>query len=302
MNKYMKILVFLGILWIVSYGIAGFLQEDGSSTSTNKIAIIPIQGAITMNGASNVLQSSTSAKTIIENIKTANENDNVKGIVLDINSPGGTVLASKHIADAVKEVDKPVVAYISEFGTSGAYWAASQADLIVSDELSFVGSIGVLGSYLEFSGFLDTYNISYNRLVTGEYKDINSPLKKLSEEEEALIQERLDAIHNYFVEDVANGRDMHVEDIDALANGLFYLGMEGVNIGLIDELGNKEYAINRTEELAGIDNGEIDEYLEKEGWLSSILTEYTTYSSYYIGQGIGSVLLAKSSEEIEIRV
>jgi protease IV len=303
MNKYIKILIFLGILWVASYGLAELLQTQGASiSSSDTIAIIPIQGAITLNGGTSLLQTTTSAVSIVKKIEQANNDPNVKGIVLEINSPGGTVLASKQIANAVKSVNKPVVAVITEFGTSGAYWAASQADLIIADELSIVGSIGVIGSYLEFSGLLDSYNVSYQRLITGKYKDISSPLKQMTPEEEVLIQERLNSIHNYFVQDVAFGRNMSITEIELLATGIFYLGIDSMENGLIDELGDKNYGINRTRELAGIQNGKVDEYSEKNSLLSSLIKDYTAYSSFYIGQGIAAFLSTEASQNIEFRV
>tara|TARA_Y100000310_G_scaffold345827_1_gene470707 strand:- start:12232 stop:13143 length:912 start_codon:yes stop_codon:yes gene_type:complete len=303
MNRLFKVLLFLGFLWVLSFGIASLMTSDNSiKVSRDTIAVIPIEGVITLNGGSSFLSSSLSAIDTVNKIKDANSNENVKGIVLEINSPGGTVMGSKKIADALKEVEKPTVAVISEYGTSGAYWAASQADLIVADELSIVGSIGVIGSYLDFSGFLDDHNVTYQRLVTGTYKDISSPYKELTEEESDLIQERLEGIHDYFVKDVAEGRAMEISEVEALAEGLFYLGMNSVDIGLVDELGDREDAIAFAEELAGISDGTISEYIEEESWFDSIFNSYGAYSSFYIGQGIGTALVAGDAEDLSIRV
>ncbi|MDP3918975.1 MAG: signal peptide peptidase SppA [Nanoarchaeota archaeon] len=301
MNRLFKVLIFLGFIWLLSYVIAGlFLGNNGISTSGDTIAVIPIEGMITLDGGNNLLSTTTSGKDIVKKINEANEDPKVKGIVLEINSPGGTVLGSKIVADKLKEIEKPTVSVITESGTSGAYWIASQTDLIIADELSIVGSIGVLGSYLEFSGLLNDYNVSYQRLVTGEFKDISSPLKPMTKEEEILIQARLQMIHEYFVEDVAKGRGMETQDIADLADGLFYLGMESVDLGLIDEIGNKEYAINRTKQLAGISDGHISEYTEEKSFFATI-KDYTAFSSFHIGQGIGSVLISTESSGFEIR-
>ena len=301
MNRLFKVLIFLGFIWLLSYVIAGlFLGNNGISTSGDTIAVIPIEGMITLDGGNNLLSTTTSGKDIVKKINEANEDPKVKGIVLEINSPGGTVLGSKIVADKLKEIEKPTVSVITESGTSGAYWIASQTDLIIADELSIVGSIGVLGSYLEFSGLLNDYNVSYQRLVTGEFKDISSPLKPLTKEEEILIQARLQMIHKYFVEDVAKGRGMETQDIADLADGLFYLGMESVDLGLIDEIGNKEYAINRTKQLAGISDGHISEYTEEKSFFAT-RKDYTAFSSFHIGQGIGSVLISTESSGFKIR-
>ena len=294
MNRLFKILIFIGILWILSYGISYLIIDDTSITSSDQIAVIPIQGMITLDGGSSLLSSTTSGSNIVEKIESANENDNVKAIILEINSPGGTVMGSKVVADAIKNTNKPVVAYISEYGTSGAYWIASQADLIISDELSIVGSISVVGSYLEFSGLLEDYNITYQRLVTGQYKDIGNPYKELTSEEEAQIQERLDSIHKFFIAEVAEGRSMSSEEIEKLSDGLFYLGLDAVNNGLVDEIGSKDYAINRTKALANLTNADLEEYTEESSFFDS-LKEFTASASFFMGQGLGTTLFTSES-------
>lgn len=275
--------------------------EDGYSPGS-EIVVIPVEGMLTLKGSGSLFSSSTSGEALVEKIEAANEDASVKGIVLEINSPGGTVMGSKVVVDALKKVDKPVVAVITESGTSGAYWVASQADSIVADELSIVGSIGVLGSYLEFGGLLEDYNVSYQRLVTGEYKDISSPYRELSAEEEALVMERLQGIHDYFVADVAQGRGMEVEEVAALANGLFYLGQDSVENGLVDFIGNKEYAIALAKEMAGITNGDVSEYEEEESFFEQMTKDYLAYSSFYIGKGIGAMLFSVESSGVEIQV
>ena len=302
MNKYFKIMLFLIFLWFASYFVSFlFFNDTGIAVSEEHIVVIPVDGMITLYGESSLLSSSTSAEEIVAEIGAANEDASVKGIVLEINSPGGTVMGSKVIADALKKVDKPVVAVITEYGTSGAYWVASQTDYIVADQLSIVGSIGVLGSYLDFSGLLNDYNVTYQRLVTGEYKDISTPYRAMTLEEEALILERLQGIHEYFVEDVAEGRGLDVEDVSALADGLFYLGQDGVKNGLVDYIGDKDYAIALVEELAGISDGYVSEYEKEETFFESI-SKYLSYTSFYIGQGIGSVLFSVDHSVLDIHV
>lgn len=261
MNKLFKLLIFLVILWALSSISAMILDKtDALEHSEGKIVVIPVQGALSLDGDSSFLTMTSAATRIIEQIEEANNDPTVKGIVLYINSPGGTVMGSKKLADAVKKTKKPVVAVISEYGTSGAYWVASQSDYIFADALSMVGSIGVMGSYLEFSGLLQEFNVSYQRLITGQYKDILSPYKSLTSEEEAVMMDRLQAIHNYMVKEIANGRGMSEEDVQNLSNGLFYLGMDAVNLKLVDQIGDKEDAIKKAKELAGMENGKVKEY------------------------------------------
>ena len=302
MNKFFRIFLFVLILWGLSYVVAMlFFSSEGSTLSGDYIAVIPIEGMITLDGGDSLLSSSTSGEAIAKQVQEASDDASIKGIVLEINSPGGTVMGSKIVADAVKKVDKPIVAVITESGTSGAYWIASQADYIVADQLSLVGSIGVLGSYLEYGGLLEDYNVSYERLVTAEYKDIGTPYREMNPEEKALMLDRLDEIHAYFVQEVAMGRHMQVEDVHALANGLFYLGEDGVKNGLVDSIGDKEYAINLTKELAGVSDGSVSVYSQDESLFGGIVSKYLSYSSYYIGVGIGKVLFSAQMPELNIR-
>lgn len=302
MHKFLKIFLFLVVLWGASYGASFFLFSNEGYVIGSEIVVIPVEGMLTMKGGGSLFSSSTSGEAIAARIKEAEENPSVKGIVLEINSPGGTVMGSKIIVDALKQVDKPVVAVITESGTSGAYWVASQADYIVADELSIVGSIGVLGSYLEFGGLLKGYNVTYQRLVIGDYKDISTPYREMTDEEEALVLERLQVIQDYFVADVAAGREMSVEEVSVLANGLFYLGKDSVENGLVDSLGNKDYAIGLTKEMAGITDGDVSEYEDEENFWQKLTKEYLAYSSYYIGVGIGNVLFTTEQSDFQIRV
>jgi len=224
---------------------------------TGNIAVIPITGTITAEGYS--YGSTVSATKTIEWIEDAEENDEIKAILLDINSPGGSAVGSDEIALAVRAAEKPVVAVIREIGTSGAYWIASAADKVYANRMSVTGSIGVLGSYLEFAKLLEDYNITYRRLVSGKYKDMGSPFKELTDEEELIFQMAIDTIHSYFIDAVAENRNIPVDRVREIATGRFVLGIEAVELGLVDELGTKQDAVA---------------YLEKELNITADLAEY----------------------------
>ena len=106
--------------------------------------------------------------------------------------------------------------------------------------MSITGSIGVSGSYLEISGLLERFNITYQNLTTGKYKDTMSPFRKLEEEEKEMILKKLKIIHNHFIEEVAKNRNLDKEEVERLANGMFYLGTEAKELKLVDALGSRE--------------------------------------------------------------
>jgi len=264
----------------------------------NKIAVIPIIGVISSgNGDGSLISGdSVSSSTIVSFIEEANKDNSVKGIILNINSPGGGVVASKEIVDAVKKTNKPVVALIRDIGASGGYWVASAADYIIADPLSVTGSIGVIGSYLEFSDLFSKYGVKYQRITTGVYKDLGSPYSNLTDMQRELLLGKLSKIHKYFIDDVNKNRK---KDLTRYANGLFYLGTEAKEYGLIDGLGGKEEAINVTMKLANISKYELVVY-RKETSIFDILSKIFSNFGFSVGEGIGSSFDAKSDSGIRL--
>src|SRR3989344_139732 len=153
-------------IWIVATIIAGSITELKQAVS-EKIVIIPITGplSISENDAGILEPRTATTENILDNIKKARSDSSVKAIIFEINSPGGTVVASKEIADAVKNLKKPNIALIREVGASGAYWVASASDKIVASPMSITGSIGVISSYSEFSKLFDKYGVTYQQLT-----------------------------------------------------------------------------------------------------------------------------------------
>jgi len=229
---------------------------------TGNIAVIPITGTIT---AGTDGYSGTSATKIVKWIQDAEENDGIKAIILDVNSGGGTAVGSDEIAAAVIAAKKPTVAVIREVGASGAYWISSAADKVYANRMSITGSIGVIGSYLEIDKLLNDYNITYRRLVAGRHKDMGSPFKEMTYEEESLIQGALNTIHDYFIEGVAENRNLSEEKVREIATGRFMIGKEALELGLVDELGSKTDAVA---------------YLEKELNITADLAEYSSKGSF----------------------
>jgi len=270
------------------------------SEKGNKIAVISIKGPITLGsgGASSGLfsQNGIDSGTIISFIETASKDESIGGIILNINSPGGTVVASKKIVDAIKKVDKPVVALIQEVGASGAYWAASAADVIVADPLSITGSIGVAGGYLEFSDLISDYGVEFQSLKSGEHKDLGNQFVDLTPEGKRILQNKLSIIHDYFIEDVNANRG---RDLTEYATGLFYLGLEAKEFGLIDELGGKDVAIEKVKELAGIEEHELVFFQSKRN-IFDLLSKLSSNVGFSIGQGIGQEFTTKNEFDIRL--
>lgn len=255
---------------------------------TGNVALIPIIGPIHISGYDLFGRAYISSDDIIKKIIKADQTPNIKAIVLEINSPGGSAVASEEVANTVKKTKKLTVAWIREIGTSGAYWIASSADYIIADRLSLTGSVGVLASYLEIAGLLQAHNITYRRLVAGKYKDIGSPFRELSPDEEELFKKQLNTIHNFFLNEVAKNRLLKEDAIKELSTGMFYLGSQALKLGLIDEIGGKEEVIQYIQKKLNI-TVKLVEYRKKRTLLD-LLSQMINEKFFYIGKGIGSSL------------
>ncbi|MBI2146626.1 signal peptide peptidase SppA [Candidatus Woesearchaeota archaeon] len=271
---------------------------DGSKTGN--VAIIPITGPITGDGSSSLGQSTTSSQGIVDFIQQANDNSNVKVIVLEINSPGGSAVASDEIASAVKKSEKPVIAVIREVGASGGYWIASATKHIIANRMSITGSIGVISSYLEFSGLMEKYGVNYERLVSGKYKDSGTPFKTLTEQERTLLQQKMDKIHTFFINEVAVNRNMDAAKVRELATGEFFLGVEALDVGLVDELGDMSTAEDYIQKTYGLESVETVRY-EKKAGLFDLLTGVFSDFSFQVGEGIGSSLRPQQNYPLLLR-
>ena len=285
----LKVLVGLVLLsLILSFAISLFMD----SGNAGNVAMIKVEGPI-MVSSDSPFSEQASSSDIIGFIEDADNNPAINAIIIDVNSPGGSAVASDEIASAIRKANKTTVSVIREVGASGGYWVASAADHVIANRMSVTGSIGVLGSYLEFSGFLDRYNVTYQRLVSGKYKDIGTPMKELTGEERSLIQDVLDEIHEDFILAVSENRNLNPEDVRKIADGMLFTGKRAKDLGLVDELGGIEEAklyLNRTLNITPL----IREY-EKEPTFMELLFQAISEQSFSVGQGIGAMLSEKKT-------
>ena len=266
------------------------IGKTESNFENGNVALIKLRGPIMLESAGDFFEESgTSSTDITKLVEKADKDTTIQAIIIDINSPGGGAVASKEIAQVLKKTNKTIIAVIREIGTSGAYWVATSSDLIIADPLAITGSIGVFSSYLEFSGLLKHYNVTYQRMVAGKYKDIGSPFRKLEEQEEKLLQKQLEAIHEYFIHDVAQNRKMEDSKLRELATGEFYLGMEAKELGLIDRLGGIEDAKAILESEYNVTAVKIVEYKQEPTFFELISSVFSS-GGYAVGKGIASEL------------
>lgn len=255
---------FLGlgiILGIVVIFIAVSLLYSGFNFG-NKIAVINLRGTITSTPS--LFIDSVTPDDIFSLIKAAEDDMTIRGVLIEINSPGGSVVASREIAYAVKDMKKPTLCWMGDIAASGAYWVASSCDYIMADPLSLTGSIGVTASYLEFSELFEKYGVTYEQITSGERKDIGSPFRNLTEEERGKLEYITGEIFEYFLNDIKNNRNLTETQVEEITSGDIFLGKDAVDLGLIDSVGTIQDAKDKTKVLVGIEQAEFVE-LKKKG-------------------------------------
>lgn len=294
MEKNTKMLIlslsgFFVVFVIIAVFIAS-LSFSGGLSFGNTVAVIPIQGQIAYAQSDLLGGEVVNPEVIKEQLKEADADSSVSAIVLDINSPGGTPVASEEITDAVKKCKKPVVAWISDTGASGAYLVASGADKIVASRSSWVGSIGVILDITNLSDLYKKLGIDKYSIKGGIYKDMGADYRNLTAEEKAMLQKMVDEEHDNFISMVAENRKLDKNYVKSIAEGQVFTGAQAKDLKLIDETGGKEQALDMAANMAGIgDSYEVVTMTSPESF-EDFLNTISSKIGYSIGKGIGSLI------------
>lgn len=237
------------------------------------IAIIPLKGEISNDGGGS-FGGPLTADEIVEMIDDAEKNSDVGAILMDIDSPGGEVIASKQIVYRIRDSKKPVYSYISSTGASGAYYVAASTSHIMADRDSITGSIGVISVVPNVEGLLEKIGVKMNVLKKGEHKDIGSPFKEMTESDRAIFQSVLTQIFENFKQDVFTFRSGKITraSLERIADGRILSGKQAYDTGLVDELVlTRAKAVSRAGELAGINDPHEVPYGVREFGFSDLL-------------------------------
>ncbi|HEY2256961.1 MAG TPA: S49 family peptidase [Variovorax sp.] len=225
---------FIALVWFAVTRAVPTSAKTGPHT-----AVIEIQGEIAAGR-------DASAEFVVESMKSAFEDDGAKGIVLLINSPGGSPVQAGIINDEIKRMrakyNKPIYAVVEESCASAAYYIAAATDKIYVDKASIVGSIGVLMDGFGFTGLMDKVGVERRLLTAGENKGFLDPFSPMTDAQKAFAQQMLEQIHMQFINVVKSGRgDRLKTDTPGLFSGLFWTGQQAIELGLADQLGNVDY-------------------------------------------------------------
>ena len=238
------------LLWVLLTGfllvvLVNVLSPDLDLSGEDRVALIRVEGVI------------LDAQQTVSDLKKFGESPTVKAIVLRIDSPGGGVVPSQEIHDAVKRVrntnNKAVVASMGSVAASGGYYIAAATDRIFANPGTLTGSIGVIMELANLEGLLKKIGVESVVVKSGRHKDIGSPFRKMNEDDRRILQSVMDDVHSQFIEAVAEGRSLDVGDVQRLADGRIFTGRQAKEAKLVDELGNLEDAIKLAAEMGGIE-------------------------------------------------
>jgi protease-4 len=222
-----------------------FSGDDGTEFAfSDRIQVVDIEGEL------------IDSRPFIEQLKRYEDSSSVKAILLNIDSPGGGVAVSQELYTEIRRLrekkDKTIVAYLSSTGASGAYYAACAADRIIANPGTVVGSIGVIAEWVNFAALLEWAKLKDVVFKTGEFKDTGSPTRDLTDNERKYFQGLIDDMYVQFVEAVASGRKLELQEVRSIADGRVFTGRDAKERKLIDEIGNFQDAVDLTAKLAGI--------------------------------------------------
>ena len=240
----------LGVIFFAVLYLATLVSGGRSSRplaplpGMDKVALVKIEGLL------------VNADHIVEEINDHADDSSIKAIIIRIDSPGGGVVVSQEIYNAVLNArntgKKKVVMSLGSVAASGGYYIAAAGDRIVANPGTLTGSIGVKMEFANVEKLLEKIGVKGMVVKAGEYKDIGSPYREMSEPEKKLLQAVIDDVHSQFIEAVAKGRNLPEADVKAIADGRVFTGRQALQLKLVDQLGDLEDSILVAAEMAGI--------------------------------------------------
>jgi protease-4 len=239
----------------------------------------------------------------IKTFRKAYKSDKVKAIVLRVNSPGGSALASENIwheIEAAKKAGKIVVTSMGDYAASGGYYISCNSDYIIAQPNTITGSIGVFGMIPSFQNALKSnLGITIDVAKTHEHSDFGTGMRTLDQAELDIMQHSIEDIYGTFMQRVANGRKMTVEQVDSIGQGRVWAGADAIKIGLVDKLGSLDDAIDKAAELANITHYSIEYYPKQQSFFELLFNNMNDTESrlasrlghlYFTYQGLESIL------------
>lgn len=236
--------LFVLAVFTLVYLTLGVTERTEYGGGGGRIGVVDLEGVI------------LTPEITVRELKRFAADNSIQAIILHVNTPGGGAAASEEIYREVRRIrddkKKPIVASIETVGASGGYYVSSATSKIFADQASIVGSIGVIAEFYNYADLLRWAKLQAITLKTGEFKDTGNPARPMTQAERAYLQSMLDNMLSQFVQAVADGRKMKVEDIKTIADGRVWTGNQAIGLKLIDQIGDFQAAVKDTARSVGI--------------------------------------------------
>lgn len=219
-----------------------WLGDETQAWGKTELGVVKVQGMLTESG------------DLVDWIQELSDDEDIKGVVLRINSPGGLIAPAQEVYQAIERLGqkKPVVASMSTIAASGGYYVACAAESIIANPGSLTGSIGVKAQVPNFQELMRKLGVEQETIVSGDLKDAGSPTKEMTPKEREYFQEIVDELSGQFIQVVAQSRDLELQEVQELADGRAFTGTQALDEGLVDELGGMQEAVRILREKAQI--------------------------------------------------
>lgn len=250
---------------------SAFYEEviEGEDYS-NVIAVFDVEGTIQDTGEASLLSSTTyNHRAFMDKLKMAEENDDIKGIILRVNSPGGGVVESAEIHEKIldiKKVKKPVYVSMGSMAASGGYYISAPADKIYASPETMTGSLGVIMQGYNYEKLAKKYGVEFQTIKSGPHKDIMSPTREMTGEEREILQDMIDNSYDQFVKIIADGRGMTDKEVREIADGRIYDGRQAKENHLIDDFGHLDDVIAAMKTDIGKKDAQVIRYTDEAGF------------------------------------
>jgi protease IV len=236
------IVIFVFFAFIVGIGFGVIISGEDSFIGGERVAVLEVDGVI------------LDSQVYLESLSKIKKDDGIKALVLRVDSPGGAVGPSQEIYSEIKKVreKKPVVATLGSVGASGGYYIACAAEKILANPGTITGSIGVIAEFMSYKQLLKWAKVDVTVIKSGEFKDVGSPLREMTEPERQYIQNLIDNVHSQFKLVVSQGRGIDLKEVERIADGRVFTGEQAKDLKLVDELGSLSDAIRLAGTMGGI--------------------------------------------------
>ncbi|MDT2828451.1 signal peptide peptidase SppA [Enterococcus viikkiensis] len=259
-------------------------KTEVEGSNKEKIVKLMVEGAIVNDGTSGLFSTGGyNHEAFMKQLAKIKKDNTVKGILLEINSPGGAVYETAEITRALKELQKdkkiPIYASMESQAASGGYYIAANSDRIFATDDTMTGSIGVIMSSMNYSGLMEKLGITDTTIKSGALKDIGSASRPQTKEDKEVLQAFVDSMYGRFVKTVAEGRKMNEADVRKLADGRIYDGAQAVENGLVDAIGYPDQALKALQKDHGLNGAKVITYTTgstnfMNTWLGNSLAEF----------------------------